>query len=113
MNKKQLIVSLIRDDLVSTRLVNGLGALGLDAGHYSLHLSETILRLLGFTHHQLYTVFNQYLKLTQLAQHVPRNNPAKLNQLALEIYHALLTLKPQPATQKPAAGNRRTKTSTF
>lgn len=49
LSKKDLIISLIKDDLVNVRLVHGLDKLGLDSGNYYLHLSETIFKLVGIT----------------------------------------------------------------
>lgn len=46
MSQKELIISLIKDDLTITHLVLGLDALGLDANRYYLHLNETIFCLL-------------------------------------------------------------------
>ena len=46
-DQKQLIVSLIKDDLIHTKLIYGLEALGLNALDYHLHLSETVFELLG------------------------------------------------------------------
>lgn len=42
-----LVLSLIKDDLINNKLINGLNTLGLSAGDYHLHLSETILNLIG------------------------------------------------------------------
>lgn len=47
MNNKELIVSLIKDNLINTRLVHGLDLLGLDSGNYHIHLSQTIFNLIG------------------------------------------------------------------
>ena len=46
MKNKQLILSLIKDDLVNAKLVYSLNALGLNASSYFLHLSETVFQLL-------------------------------------------------------------------
>lgn len=48
-DEKGIIVRLIRDDLVSYKLLSGIERLGLEPGTYYLHLGETILLLMGFT----------------------------------------------------------------
>lgn len=45
---KELIIALIREDLVHQRLLSGLNNLGLHADDYSLNLSELIFSLLGY-----------------------------------------------------------------
>lgn len=47
-NKEKLILSLIKDDLINVKLVNGLNEAGLNADNYYLHLSDTIFKLMGF-----------------------------------------------------------------
>ena len=47
-NKKNLVISLIKDDLIYTKLIYGLNALGLSASNYHLHLSETVFEIVGF-----------------------------------------------------------------
>lgn len=48
MVNKELIISLIKDDLRNTKLVNGLNKIGLKADDYYLNLSDTIFQLMGF-----------------------------------------------------------------
>ena len=43
MDTKELIISLIKDDLVNNKLLNGLMAIGLDPGNYFLHLGRNHL----------------------------------------------------------------------
>lgn len=47
MNKREFILSLIKDDLINYKLVRTLNDLGLNADAYHLHLSETIFELMG------------------------------------------------------------------
>lgn len=49
---KKLIISLIKDDLINSKLVNELSGLGLNADGYLLHIKETVLDLMGFTRKQ-------------------------------------------------------------
>lgn len=48
-SQKELIISLIKDNLTNTHLVNGLDLLGMDSANYYLYLSETIFKLVGIT----------------------------------------------------------------
>lgn len=43
-----LIIKLIRDCLISWKLIHGLNALGLNADDYHLYLGDTIFELMGF-----------------------------------------------------------------
>jgi hypothetical protein len=48
LSTKKLIISLIKDDLIHTKLIHGLEALGLSALNYHLHLSETVFEIMRF-----------------------------------------------------------------
>lgn len=61
-NEKELIISLIKDNLISTRLISGLAALGLDPIHYDLHLSTTIFILMGIKDDNE-ELFEEYMEL--------------------------------------------------
>lgn len=41
--RKEIVVDLIANDLVNTKLILGLNALHIDAGIYSMYLAESIL----------------------------------------------------------------------
>lgn len=47
MKKKKLIIRLIKDHLINSRLVDGLGALGLH-NDFTIHASDTVFKLMGF-----------------------------------------------------------------
>jgi hypothetical protein len=89
---KDLIISLIKDDLINTKLVTGLSAIGLNASDYHLHLSTTIFQLMGFKDDDFRDeVFQQYLQLTKKTEHLNISESHNvLNDLALEIYNLLL-----------------------
>jgi hypothetical protein len=95
---QQLILSLIKDDLINNKLVNGLNTLGLGAGDYHLHLSETILNLIGLDTEND-AILNLYFNLTQQSQFLNltdiANREKQLTQLASEIYSVLLKQKQQ------------------
>ncbi len=94
-NKRKLIISLIKDNLINTKLVLGLTDMGLDAGHYYLHLSETIMNLL-----KIKSVSDgQYKVYQDLCEKVVEidiyNHPEQLDVLAKDVYKRLLILKHQ------------------
>ena len=95
MKDKKLIISLIQDDLVNSKLVLGLNELGVNASDYFLNLSDTIFKLMKFSDSKAEEeIYEHYLKLTKKAKHIDitesRNN---LNSLAHEIYKELTKLK--------------------
>lgn len=47
-NKKELILSLIQDNLINLKLIKGLNSLGLIADDYHLTLGDTVFKLMGF-----------------------------------------------------------------
>jgi len=86
--KEQLIISLIKDDLINTKLVSGLGALGLNADNYYLHLGNTVLNLMGFAHgREREAIFEHYISLTAKANEVDISQSHRpMDALALEVY---------------------------
>jgi hypothetical protein len=93
---KELIVSLIKDDLINNKLVSGLTDLGLGTGDYHLNLSETILTLLGRETendaiHDLYFNLTQQCTALNLTDIATRDQ--QLTLLATEIYSQLLRLR--------------------
>jgi len=90
--KKKLILSLIKDDLINSKLVNGLNSFGLLAENYYLHLSETIFELMDFklTIAQKEKLFGRYMRLTEKAKDIEISTSKKrLNKLTLDIYEEL------------------------
>ena len=91
-----LVLSLIKDDLINNKLINGLNTLGLSAGDYHLHLSETILNLIGLDT-ESDAIHDLYFKLTQQSETLDltdiTNREKQLTRLATEIYSELLKQK--------------------
>lgn len=85
----QLILSLIKDDLVNSKLINNLIGMGIDATNYSLNLRNVILKLMDFktvndqTHEKYFDFTLRSKEIDFVA------NPELLNPLALEIYNFL------------------------
>jgi hypothetical protein len=95
-NKKKLILSLIKDDLINAKLVNGLNEIGLNADNYFLHLSDTIFKLIGFEdNEETEIIFERYLELAKRALFIDISQSHKpMDDLALQIYTELLSRKP-------------------
>ncbi len=89
--EKELILSLIKDDLVNHKLLLGLDALGLRAADYYLNLGDTIFSLMGFPENSdSDRVYALYLELTKKARFLSLSESSnQLNQLAQEIYSEL------------------------
>lgn len=86
--EKEVILSLIKDDLVNHHLLMGLDALGLRAAAYYLNLGDTIFALMGFPESKdSDRVYELYLELTKKARFLNLSETQnQLNQLAQEIY---------------------------
>jgi len=88
---RTLIVSLIKDDIINSCLVNRLNDAGLDAGDYYLNLSDTIFGLLKFKDDfKTESVYVRYLKMIKRVtpKHL-HDDREKLDKLAKEIYEFL------------------------
>ncbi len=94
--QKELILSLLKDDLVNAKLVNALNDIGLNADYYFLNLSETIFKLMGFdtSSFETDTIYEHYLYLSESAKQIDiSKSRQQFDQLALEIYNELLLRK--------------------
>lgn len=88
--RKNLIISLIKDDLTNIRLVYGLDKLGLDSGDYYLHLSETIFKLIGILTDDE-DFFESYMDECRTVYNIDIfKHPELLNSLALSLYNKLV-----------------------
>lgn len=86
--QQKLIISLIRDNLINTKLLNGLNKLGLIADDYTLHLSESIFDIMGFEENeQSDKMFEYYLGLLNTVNRIDiSTEPEKLSELADTIH---------------------------
>lgn len=89
--EKEVILSLIKDDLVNHKLLLGLDALGLRAADYYLNIGDTIFSLMGFPENSdSDRVYELYLELTKKARFLNLSESQnQLEQLAQEIYQEL------------------------
>lgn len=94
-HKKDLVLHLIKDDLINTRLVKGLSDLGLEAGKYNLRLSHTFLNMMGFANiEQDEEIYERYFLFAEKAATVDLSeNSEQLDKMALEVYEQLMTEK--------------------
>lgn len=92
MKKKSLIISLIKDDLINSKLINTLNQLGLEADHYSLYLTDKIFILLKLNDREdSDDLFHFYIQQTEKVVHLDVKNQSEyIDQLAEEIYESLL-----------------------
>jgi len=101
---KNIILNLIKDDLINTQLIDGLNTLGLDAGKYYLNISQSFFALMGFGDYDQETkLYNEYFDFSEKAMAKPFNDSEQLHILALEVYNKLLLekvkRKKRPITQ--------------
>ena len=93
-NKKQkrLILSLIKDDLINSKLVNSLYDAGLDPNNYTLNLSDTIFKLVGIKHTPTNEfIYKNYLELIKKVKHINISQEQNgIDSLVEEMYSYLL-----------------------
>lgn len=90
MEENTLILSLIKDHLIHSRLVNGLYAIGIEAD-FTLNLSDTIFKLAGLYDDLEESRYGYYLTLIERINHFkPDKWREKVEPLAREIYDTIL-----------------------
>lgn len=95
MTQHQLILSLIKDDIVNAKLVQGLNALQLDATHYLLHLSQTVFTLMELDATlENEPLYERYHQLVRNALHIDvSRSHTVLDAVAQQIYEELQNWK--------------------
>jgi hypothetical protein len=89
MKQKELIIILIKDDLLYQGLINNFNAIGFYSEDYCLNLSETIFRILGIDTDE--PLFELYLnKCMRRAKPAIFKNRDLLEKYATEIYGMLI-----------------------
>jgi hypothetical protein len=90
MQHKDIIITLIKDHLTNTRLMNGLNALGWHSQEYHLHLSYIIFKLIGISDEKE-ELFEVYLEwCTKVVKAEIFKDPRLFDEYATEIYCVLL-----------------------
>lgn len=92
----KIVISLIKDDLINSKLVNSLNEMGLNADNYFLHLKDTVFKLMGFEDDdESEEVFERYIELSKRVLYIDISNSHKpIEDLALQIYVELSSRKP-------------------
>lgn len=101
--KDQIIIRLISNDLIHSRLLLGLHKLDIDASKYQLYLSDVIFRMMGFREKELEPdLFEEYSLLTMnaISTHFELNDPEKIRELAKGIYVSLRDWQPISAPKQ-------------
>ena len=88
---KPILLSLLRDDLINTKLVLTLNEAGLNADLYMLNLSSTIFMLMGFGQgFDTEDIYDGYRELARLVLYADiAEVPETLDKMAEEIYRYL------------------------
>lgn len=96
MEEKELILSLIRDNLINIKLTSGLNDLGLLADDYTLNLGDTVFKLMGFQPSEQSDLIFERVFITiseRVGQIDIRSSKDELRLLSMEIYNELLFAK--------------------
>lgn len=101
MDQKNLILHLIKDDLVNTKLIRGFNHLGIDAEDYHIRASEVVFKLMGFDDSpRTELIREQYHELSKATEYIEVVADRKLFQnLALEIYNYLNAVSKNPINE--------------
>lgn len=94
--KEQIIIRLISNDLIHSRLLLGLHKLDVDASKYQLYLSDAIFKLMGFREKELEPdLFEEYslLSMNALSTNFSLSDIDKIKELAWVIYEKLVDRK--------------------
>lgn len=92
--KKELLVSLILDDLVHARLVDGLMALGMPAAFYAHDVPFAVMELMGFNEEQQHQIFPSYRLWQEEARWIDiSKGNFQMRHLAERIYEMLEKIK--------------------
>jgi hypothetical protein len=96
MNKQELILALIRDNLINMKLVTGLNALGLIADDYYLNLGDTVFKLMGFEASEKSDLIFEKVFMAnseKVSQIDFSTSGDEIMRLSMEIYRELLFVK--------------------
>lgn len=90
MTNEEIIIRLLKDHLVQTRLLHGLDQLGLCPDNYYLHLSDTIFKMMGIPdeNDELFQVYLDWC--IKMSQTEVFSDQKLLDAYARDIYHVLL-----------------------
>lgn len=95
-NKRKLMIAIIKDDLISWKLIYSLNELGLEADRYSLYASETLMKLMKIktSNPRWEEIHEGYMNMTEQVKQINIHRSARmLDALAEEIYDFLKQMK--------------------
>lgn len=95
-NKRDLILSLIQDNLINLKLVTGLNSLGLIVDDYYLNLGDTIFKLMGIkSGEQSDLLFERvFLTISEKVSEIKfSESKDELTRLSMKIYDELVFAK--------------------
>ncbi len=93
MERQQIIIDLIADDLLNYRLIAGLNTLGVIAADYYQSISTSVLKLIGFSDEERTDELYDFYEIQMLAIKDLEGAPelSQLSEIATKIYAELLT----------------------
>jgi len=107
--RKELVISIIKDDLVNTKLVDGLESLNLEAGDYTLYASGTILKLMRIKStgngKRWEEIHDEYIRLSHKIRQIDITDFYLVHALAEEIYKFLKKERAKEKALRAAANN--------
>jgi hypothetical protein len=89
MKTKTLVLALIKDDLINTKIINSLNNIGLAADDYQLHASTTIMTLMKIKSAPLLweEIHDTYIEMKKRVEGIDiQESPWLVDGLAEEIY---------------------------
>jgi hypothetical protein len=86
-----IIKSLIKDELLNSKLIIGLSNIGVCAEHFTLNLSNTILKIVEVKLND--EEFDRYDKMFEEVLNIDIEDNKALNELSEKIYKYLMKLK--------------------
>lgn len=98
MNQKNLILYLIQDDLINSKLIRGFSNLGIEADDYLIKASDVVFKLMGFEDSlQTELIRDHYYEMSRRTECMDIVAHRKLfYSLALEIFDYLNAACPKP-----------------
>jgi hypothetical protein len=87
MEQKELILHLIKDDLINTYLIDSFERIGFYSENYRLNLSDTIFKLMGIDNDELYELY--IVKCSEVAKLDIVGDKTLLKESATKMYELL------------------------
>ena len=90
---KSFIIQLLKQDLITLRLLNGLRELGFDSDEYCLDISDMVFKLLDYKEQHHDAFFDTYFKFTSSLNGQKLSDMDFLDCKAMELYCMLTEIK--------------------